>query len=155
MEKPKPIAAVPSRLFALANCRCPRCREGELFEKPAYRIDAFYKMYPECTHCGQDFVIEPGFYMGASYIGYGFTSLISVIGALGYVFLFPSWNEWAVIALIVGLILVLLPLIFRYASTVMLHGLGSVRFDPGFARRFKLYVGEDGQLHSEKLETAE
>ena len=155
MENSKPIAPSNSRLFAIANCRCPRCREGELFEKPAYRLDAFYKMYPQCTHCGQDFIIEPGFYMGASYIGNGFTSVISVLGALSYIFLFPTWNEWAVIGLIVLLILVLLPLIFRYASTLMLHGLGGIQFEPEQARRFSLYVGEDGQLHTQAVEGAE
>lgn len=155
MEHSKPISPIPTRLFALANCRCPRCREGELFEKPAFRLDAFTKMYPECTHCGQDFVIEPGFYMGASYIGYGFTSILSVAGGLGYIFLFPEWNEWSVIGLIVLLILLLLPLIFRYASTVMLHGLGGIKFDPESVRKHSFYVGEDGLLHQKNLESTE
>lgn len=118
-----------------------------MFEKPAYRLDAFYKMYPQCTHCGQDFLIEPGFYMGASYIGYGFTSIISVLGALGYIFLVPHWSEWAIIGLIVLLIVLLLPLIFRYASTVMLHALGGIGFDPARALRPRMYIGEDGLLH--------
>jgi uncharacterized protein (DUF983 family) len=132
-------------MSALVHCRCPRCREGELFERPAYRLDAFHKMYPQCTHCGQDFLIEPGFYMGASYIGYGFTAVISVIAALAYVTLFPTLNPWVVIAGILGVIAVLLPLIFRYARTLMLHILGGVGYEPNFAHK-GYFVGEDGEL---------
>jgi uncharacterized protein (DUF983 family) len=135
----------PTRLSALIHSRCPRCREGDMFERPAYRLDAFYKMYPECTHCGQDFMIEPGFYMGASYIGYGFTAIITVAAALGYVLLFPKANPWVVIAGILLVIGLLLPLIFRYGRTLMLHILGGARFDPGFMPK-GLYVGEDGEL---------
>lgn len=112
-----------------------------------YRLDAFHKLYPQCMHCGQDFVIEPGFYMGASYLGYGFTALISLAGALASVFLFPDVNAWVVIGVIVAAILVSLPLIFRYACTVTLHVLGGVKFDPSLARRKGMYVGEDGLLH--------
>ncbi len=140
-----------SLISALMHCRCPRCREGEMFERPAYRLDAFYKMYPQCTHCGQDFQIEPGFYMGASYIGYAFTAVITVIGALAYIFLFPTANEWLVITGILLVIAVLLPLIFRYGRTLMLHVLGGARFDPAFQSK-GLFVGTDGQLHEGKVE---
>lgn len=120
-----------------------------MFERPAYRIDSFYKMYPQCIHCGQDLLIEPGFYMGASYIGYGFTAMISVAAALAYVAWFPGVNEWWVIGGIVAAIAVLLPLIFRYARTLMLHALGGVSYDVQAGAR-QLYVGEDGLLHEEE-----
>lgn len=138
----------PSRLSALVHCRCPRCREGELFERPAYRLDAFYKMYPMCPNCKQDFQIEPGFYMGASYIGYGFTVLITLIGAFLYTFVFPEAGEWTAISWIIFTIMLFIPLIFRYARTVMLHGLGSIKYSPEFNEKPKgIYVGPDGQLH--------
>jgi hypothetical protein len=122
-----------------------------MFERSAYRLDAFYKMYPQCTHCGQDFLIEPGFYMGASYIGYAFTAVITVIGALAYIFLFPTVNEWLVIVGILLVIAGLLPLIFRYGRTLMLHILGGAHFDPAFHRK-GLFVGSDGQLHEGKVQ---
>lgn len=143
---------IPSRLEAIAACQCPRCRQGDLFERPAYRIDSFSKMYPQCTHCGQDFVIEPGFYMAASYLGYGFTAVISVAGALGSIWIYPQMNTWLVIAMIVTVILLLLPLIFRVACSMILHSLAGIRFDPGAAERRGMYVGEDGQLRSGRPE---
>ena len=138
---------IPSRLQAIVTCQCPRCRQGDLFERPAYRIDSFSKMFPQCTHCGQDFKIEPGFYMAASYLGYGFTAVISVAGALGSIWLYPKMNTWLVIAMIVVVILVMLPLIFRVACSMILHGLAGIRFDAQAAQRTEMYVGEDGQLH--------
>lgn len=138
----------PSRFSAIVHCRCPRCREGEIFERPAYRLDSFYKMYPMCPNCQQDFQIEPGFYMGASYIGYGFTVLITLLGAFLYAFVFPEANEWTVIAWIILAILIFIPLIFRYARTVMLHLLGSIRYEPEFQKTPKgMFVGDDGLLH--------
>ena len=138
---------IPTRLQAIATCQCPHCRQGDLFERPAYRIDSFAKMFPQCTHCGQDFKIEPGFYMAASYLGYGFTALISVAGALGSIWLYPKMNTWLVIAMIIMVILVLLSLIFRIACSMILHSLAGIRFDPQAAQRMEMYVGEDGQLH--------
>ncbi len=135
----------PKLRTAILRCRCPRCREGDLFERPAYRLDSFYRMYPQCTHCGQDFLIEPGFYMGASYIGYAFTAVITVATALAYVLLFPKANPWLVIAGILLSITLLLPLIFRYARTLMLHILGGAKFDPSYERK-GFFVGIDGEL---------
>ncbi len=139
----------PSLAMAVLNSRCPHCREGDMFERPAYRLDSFYKMYPECTHCGQDFLIEPGFYMGASYIGYGFTAVISVVVALCYVTFFPKLNPWIVIGGILAIIAILLPLIFRYGRTLMLYILGGIRFDATLAHK-TLFVGADGMLREDE-----
>ena len=123
----KEAAKHPSRLSAIAHCRCPKCRDGELFERPAYRLDAFFKMYPMCPNCKQDFQIEPGFYMGASYIGYGFTVIITLIGTFLYAFVFPEASEWTVIGGIILTIFIFIPLIFRYALTMMLYLLGGIK----------------------------
>jgi uncharacterized protein (DUF983 family) len=138
----------PGTFSAIVQCKCPRCREAEIFEYPAYRLDAFYKMYPLCPNCKQDLQVEPGFFMGASYIGYGFTVILTLLGAFLYAFVFPEANEWLVIASIVLVILMFIPLIFRYARVVMLYTLGSIKFDPSYQEQPKgMYVGEDGELH--------
>lgn len=83
--------------------------------------------------------------MGASYIGYGFTAMITVAFALAYVLLFPTVNEWVVIGAILVTIAILLPLIFRYGRTLMLHLMGGAKFDQGLTQK-KMVVGRDGAL---------
>jgi uncharacterized protein (DUF983 family) len=62
------------------NCRCPRCREGKLFQHP---VSVSFKknmmMNKECIVCGQASEIEVGFYYGTSYVSYAMTVGLSLI----------------------------------------------------------------------------
>ncbi|TDH21646.1 DUF983 domain-containing protein [Segetibacter sp. 3557_3] len=66
----------PLKLLA---CKCPRCREGDMFEdKNPWHLKNTMKMYPQCPICKQPFDIEVGFYFGSSYVSYAFTVALSV-----------------------------------------------------------------------------
>ena len=53
--------------------RCPRCRQGKLYKNPnPFHLKEMVEMNKECPVCKQDFVIEPGFYFGATYVSYAF-----------------------------------------------------------------------------------
>src|SRR6476646_11382637 len=60
------------------GCRCPRCREGKLFQNP---VSISFKknmlMPKDCPVCGQPTEIEVGFYYGTSYVSYVLSILIS------------------------------------------------------------------------------
>ena len=43
-------------------------------------------MYQECTKCGQDFVIEPGFYFGGAMISYIVQMFMIALSAVGVYF---------------------------------------------------------------------
>ena len=58
-----------SKAYAIFNFKCPRCHEGDLFEKPLGLSNAL-KMPKRCDHCDQKFEPEPGFYYGAMFISY-------------------------------------------------------------------------------------
>ena len=70
-------------ISSVIGCRCPRCREGKLFQHPV--TISFKKnmlMNKECTVCGQAGEIEVGFYYGTSYVSYAITVGLS-LGSLG------------------------------------------------------------------------
>lgn len=67
----------PSILNLLA-CKCPRCRQGDMFaSKNPWNLKTTMKMYEKCPVCKQPLSIEVGFYYGSSYVSYGFSIAIS------------------------------------------------------------------------------
>ena len=112
---------------AILEQRCPRCREGRLFNEPAYRSLNFYKMKAQCEVCEQVFDPEPGFYFGAMYISYAFLVAISVSSwVFLYVLFKPSFLTYLVVILSANVLL--LPLIFRYSRTLFLYGFGGIKY---------------------------
>jgi uncharacterized protein (DUF983 family) len=68
-----------SYLSSSLGCRCPRCREGKLFEHPvSFNFKKNLLMHKTCTVCGQPTEIEVGFYYGTSYVSYVLTVALSV-----------------------------------------------------------------------------
>lgn|SRR5690606_2276763 len=66
--------------FAILKCKCPRCRQGDMFqEKNPYKLKSFMKMYENCPVCKQPFELEVGFYYGSAYVSYGLTVALSVV----------------------------------------------------------------------------
>ncbi|MEZ4772831.1 MAG: DUF983 domain-containing protein [Bacteroidia bacterium] len=60
-----------SRVGAALLMKCPNCCNAPLFiNQNPYNFSTMGKMPDECPNCGQDFVIEPGFYFGAAMISY-------------------------------------------------------------------------------------
>ena len=58
-------------LSSTLGCRCPRCREGKLFQNPvSIGMKKNMLMNKECPVCGQPTEIEVGFYYGTSYVSY-------------------------------------------------------------------------------------
>jgi uncharacterized protein (DUF983 family) len=67
------------------GCRCPRCREGKLFQSP---VSIGFKknmlMNKNCTVCGQPSEIEVGFYYGTSYVSYALSIAVSVASLVAW-----------------------------------------------------------------------
>ena len=92
--------------------RCPLCGVGKLFA-------GLIRMNERCSECGFKFEREPGYFLGSSYINYGWTSASLTVAyilfhvALGY----P--NSYVVPPLVAWF--VLFPLFFhRYARALWL-----------------------------------
>lgn len=62
-----------NKLYSIVGMKCPRCHEGKLWRSPLYKLK-FYDMYENCPVCGLKYEQEPGFWYGAMYMGYTFSS---------------------------------------------------------------------------------
>src|SRR5216684_4315153 len=67
-------AARPSTLRSILQQRCPRCRMGGIFHYSIFR--GFPKMCERCSICDLKFNREPGYFLGAMYLSFGFGVLI-------------------------------------------------------------------------------
>ncbi|ANI90324.1 DUF983 domain-containing protein [Arachidicoccus ginsenosidimutans] len=110
------------RLF---QCKCPRCREGNMFEtQNPYKLKIFMKMNEVCPVCGQPLDLEVGFYYGSSYVSYALTVALSVASFVAWWTLFGiSWQNdsifhWLTFTII--LLIIVQPAIMRIARTLWL-----------------------------------
>ncbi len=121
----------PSFLKVL-QCKCPRCRKGNLFvERNPYKLSSIMKMNEPCPVCGQPFELEVGFYYGSGYISYALSIALSVASLIAWwVFVGLSVNDnrifyWLIFNAV--LLLALQPLIMRLARAIWLSFF--VRYD--------------------------
>ena len=71
----------PSYWLSVLGNKCPRCREGRLFQSKnayAFKNNRYIKMNENCPVCGQPTELEVGFYYGTSYVSYALTVAFSV-----------------------------------------------------------------------------
>jgi hypothetical protein len=67
-----------SYLASVLGCRCPRCREGQLFKNPiAISLKKNMEMNAYCPLCGQRTEIEVGFYYGTGYVSYALALVVT------------------------------------------------------------------------------
>lgn len=110
--------------------RCPRCHQGKLFNQSALSVRHFDEMPEACDVCGQHYEPETGFYWGAMYISFGFsTGIMLVVGVLIY-YLLHNPDTWVYTGAVAVSTVLLAPLSFRYARAVMLYAFGGINFDP-------------------------
>ena len=109
-----------SKLYAIRKSKCPKCHQGDLFRSSLLSGKGIYNMYSGCNECDQDFEMEPGFYWGAMYIGYGLFSFY-MLGTIALLFWWTnlSLNECFGLTLIGGIILI--PYIARRARVQWIH----------------------------------
>jgi uncharacterized protein (DUF983 family) len=118
---------------ALLQGKCPRCRRGDIFAYPASSLARFNKMNEVCPHCGLRLEPEPGFYQGAMYVSYAFTvAFMVMIGIILYVTIDPS--EWVYIGTVIGVMVLLIPLNYRYSRIVYLYMIGGIKYDQSLSK---------------------
>lgn len=90
-------------------------------------------MYEACPACGQHYEPEVGFYWGAMYISYGLSVGIVVLVGLTLYYLAGDPPVWVYITGVACTVVLLTPLLFRYARALMLYCFGSISYDPNKA----------------------
>lgn len=97
---------------SVLGLRCPRCREGRVFR-------SLWAAHAACPTCGLAFAREPGYWLGAMYVSYGFAAVLTapcyVAGILG------GWPLSRVLLACAILLACAAPWMFRYARVVWLH----------------------------------
>lgn len=102
-----------TRLYSIFFNKCPRCHKGQFFKSNhSYQLKQFDKMNEACSHCGENFNRETGFYFGAMYVSYGLAVIIGIAMFLMMVVLFKMDVLTFLIAYSIAT-LVLSPWIFR------------------------------------------
>lgn len=121
----KTIVRHRSYLWSVVTNRCPRCREGKIFETDnAYDFKNYMKMHEHCPACGQPTEIEVGFYYGTSYVSYALTVAYSVATfiawwvILGFSLYDNSIFYWLIFNAIT--LLILQPLFMRLSRSLWL-----------------------------------
>ena len=124
--------AAPSKIGAIVNCRCPRCRQGKIFTHPAYNLRKFDNMYDDCPVCGLHYEVEGGLFYGAMYISYGFSvAIVLLVGILLYN-LAGDPPTWVYITTVAVIVVLAAPVLFRYSRVLMLHFFSGIDYNPAY-----------------------
>lgn len=111
-------------ILNLFQCKCPRCRLGDMFINKRAYSKGFMKMYDRCPVCGQYFDLEVGFYYGSSYVSYAITVALSVATFIAWWVIIGISSDdnrvfyWLILNAV--LILALQPPLMRLSRTVWL-----------------------------------
>ena len=123
-----------SQLQAVINCKCPRCRQGDMYTHSLFSLN-YASMHEHCPVCNLRYEIEPGFFWAAMYVSYAFNVAELVItGIIASQFLGEK-EIWWLIAVVLSPIFILMPFNFRYSRVLLLHFLSPVKFNKGYQRK--------------------
>jgi len=92
-------------------------------------------MHKSCPSCQQDFVIEPGFYFGATYVSYAL-NFAWLIPLFLFFYLVMDWPFNAFVITMFVLLPILMPLIYRASRSAFLAMY--VKFDKEVAAQVQL-----------------
>ena len=115
-----------SKLYAIVNGKCPKCRRGAIFSGSLYGFNVQRTNY-NCRHCKQRFEIEPGYFYAAMYVSYAM-NMIEMI-TMGFVTYYLSGGRldfdslWLYVSVIFLGSLFLSPFNYRYSRIILLHWL--------------------------------
>ena len=97
---------------------------------PVYNFRKFYKMHSVCNCCGQNYKIEPGFYLGAMYFSYAFVVATVILEGVLIYFTLNDPAVWIYTTVIMSSVVLFTPVFFRYSRILFLHLFGGISFDP-------------------------
>lgn len=140
-----------TKIYSILTFTCPRCQEGKLFINKSAYSKGMTEMYEKCSNCGEPFQREPGFYYGAAYVSYGLTIALwvavlvalIVFDAIGLITYSFTENPIMFLSLGVGLLLALLPLLYRLSRAIWINFFVKYRDDAiEFNRRREIEKAE-------------
>jgi uncharacterized protein (DUF983 family) len=122
-----------SKLDAVVQAKCPKCRRGKIFLGPVYSLKG-QKMNDHCPNCGMKYEVEPGYFYAAMYVSYALNvAEIVTTALLTYYLSGGSENPMLYIGTIFTVIFLLAPFNYRYSRVILLHWLSpKVKYNPEY-----------------------
>ncbi len=118
-----------SKLYSILTGSCPKCQNESMYvDQNLLHLSKIIKMHERCSHCGLKYQIEPSFFYGAMYVGYGLNVAVG-IGTFLISYFFSSSLIVAFIAIIAA-ILLLFPIVMRLSRSIYINMF--VDYDKGF-----------------------
>ena len=118
-----------SKLYSILTGTCPKCQNESMYvDQNLLHVGNVIKMHEKCSHCGLKYQIEPSFFYGAMYVGYGLNVAIGIAVFLISYFIYSSIKV-SFIAIIVS-ILLLVPIVLRISRSIYINMF--VSYDPTF-----------------------
>lgn len=84
-------------------------------------------MHDNCSHCGQSFQPEPGYYFGAMFVSYIWTGWTCLF-IMGFFMIVLDWSVNASFAMLLGITAISYFWIMRISRSMYIHL--DVRYDP-------------------------
>lgn len=109
-----------SKLYSTLNLKCPKCHEGDLFETGSFSFNKPFDMPKKCSHCGQNYWPEPGFYYGAMFISYIFTGWFCLFFVMFFHWVL-DWGLAASFGLLIAVCALFFIYIFRLARSIWIN----------------------------------
>jgi uncharacterized protein (DUF983 family) len=110
-----------SKIYSILYNKCPHCHSGNFFQtNNAYDLKAFGIMNKRCSHCNEDFIREPGYYFGASYVSYSLTVGMGIALYLLLVGVFQM-NTLPFLVAFSCLLIALLPVFYRFSRLIWIN----------------------------------
>lgn len=108
-----------TKLYSIFHSKCPHCHEGQFFVDPnPYNFLKAGDLLERCPVCERRYTPEPGFYYGGMYVSYALGVALFVSIYVAILVLFPSAGMWTYIVSVVGGLLVLAPVLYKYSKII-------------------------------------
>lgn len=109
----------PSLLKSIFQCKCPRCRQGDMFLRgELFNPAKFSVMNKNCSYCGQSFEPEPGYYFGAMFISYGINTALFISVWVGLYMFKEDYSLTLLLTLLGVAAIIFLPFIYRISRSI-------------------------------------
>ena len=123
-----------SKLQAVIQCKCPRCRKGPIFSGAIYSFKG-QVTNEYCSFCNLRFEREPGFFYVAMFISYAMNVAEMITLSVAAYILgvdLTYENLWVYIGIIIVGVFLFAPINYRYSRVMLLHWLTpGLRYIPG------------------------
>jgi uncharacterized protein (DUF983 family) len=123
----KSMIKKPNRWLSIFLYKCPRCRQGKMYEqKYLWPLKSMMKMPKHCEVCGQKTELESGFFFGTGYVSYALSVafLIGYFAAFHLLFGLSIQQEQTIINCLISAIVFLIliqPWMMRFSRILYLN----------------------------------